>query len=105
MRIYVHNNPELVKQKHKEIQKRHKRSYGDLLDSVPLAEIERWMSASLDLPQDAIRHIRNKHREVFAQRKPIDKAEELPKIQSSTVDASAASEIGCPHKGLAIVSV
>ncbi len=93
MRIYVHNNPELIKQKHRAIQSRHKKTHTDILDNIPLSELEHWLNERLGVSFEIIRAIRKSHREVFAPPKLIDKKVNSPTIPSQSIDSTHAKEV------------
>lgn len=105
LRIYVHNNPELIKQKHREIQKKHKRSYGEMLDSIPLAELEHWLSDRLGILPETLRAIRRKHHEAFSTKKASEPMSvPTPNGSNGKIDSSRVREIaeskGIPFRSL-----
>lgn len=77
-RHYIHNNPYLVKEKYNLMKKRIlKKTNMDILNEMPLVDVERWLSESLELDSRTIKLIIKKHQAVFK----VDKKQE-----SSTID-------------------
>jgi len=65
-RHYIHNNPYLKKQKHKVYRKRtKKKTCIDILNEIPLADLEHWLSDKLNVESTFINSIRRKHKKVF----------------------------------------
>jgi len=66
-RHYIHNNPYLRKQKHKVYRKRTKKiTTVDILNEVPLADLEHWLSDRLNVEPAIINSIRKKHKKAFS---------------------------------------
>lgn len=70
---YVHNNPILNKEKFNKITSRTaKKNFQNVLDEIPLVELEYWLSEKLGLDLKTIRLIRRRHQTIF-NHKNIDK--------------------------------
>lgn len=67
-RHYIHNNPYLQKQKHKVYRKRTKKiTTADILNEIPLADLEHWLSDKLNIESSIINLIRRNHKKAFSQ--------------------------------------
>lgn len=66
-RHYIHNNPYLKKIKHDVLRKNnHKKTTEDVLNEMPLAEIEHWLSDKLAVDSATIKSIRANHKKIFS---------------------------------------
>lgn len=77
-RHYIHNNPYLKKIKHVALRKNNKkRTPKDILNEMPLSDIEHWLSDKLALDSSTIRQVRISHKKVFpeTQESQVDKKE------------------------------
>jgi len=71
-RHYIHDNPYLKKMKHKVYKKRIKKeTASDVLDRMPLADLEFWLSDRVGIDTSIIELIRRKHKISFLKRKPV----------------------------------
>lgn len=67
-RHYIHNNPYLKKIKHDVLRNKcRKRTPTDILNEIPLAEIEHWLSDNLRVDSMTIATIRKNHKRKFAE--------------------------------------
>ncbi len=65
---YIHNNPYLKKIKHDVLRKNgKKKKTADILNEMPLAEIEHWLSDKLGMESSMIRQVRVNHKKVFSE--------------------------------------
>lgn len=72
-RHYIHNNPYLKKIKHEVLRKNNRtKTTADILNEMPLAEVEHWLSDKLGVDSATIRLIRGNHKKVFSESQ-IDK--------------------------------
>ena len=63
---YVHNNPYLKKLKH-DMQKKKskKKTNAEMLDGIPLADLELWLSDKVGVESSVIKTIRSRHKKAF----------------------------------------
>jgi len=72
-RHYIHNNPYLKKLKMEAHRKNNKKKTPkDVLNEMPLPEIEHWLSDTVGIDSSTIRHIRENYKKVFNET-PVDK--------------------------------
>lgn len=77
---YIHNNPYLMRIKHEVLRKKAKKKTNrDIMNEMPLADIEFWLSEDVKVEASIIRHIRDKYKKAFLET-PVDKKEEDTKI-------------------------
>jgi site-specific recombinase XerC len=103
-RHYIHNNPYLVKEKYNILKKRmKKKSNIDILNEIPLADIEHWLSETLEIDSRVIKAIRRKHQAIFVLNKGIDKKNEFTKIDSYISEKEAFERL--EHLAISIHSL
>jgi hypothetical protein len=79
---YIHNNPFLQKMKHKVYRdKGNKKSAHDVLDGIPLADLEHWLSDKLHIDSATVKSIRTHHKKTFID--PLRDQENLNKAYLS----------------------
>jgi integrase len=72
---YIHNNPYLEKIKIAALRKNNKKKTpNDVLNEMPIADLEHWFSDKLAMDSVTIRHIRDSHKKAFCET-PVDKNE------------------------------
>lgn len=88
-RHYIHDNPYLKKLKHGAYRKRIKKeTSSDLLDRIPLPELEYWLSDRLGLDPSITELIRRKHKIAFLRRdKKVDSKQDERKMYISEQEA------------------
>lgn len=81
-RHYIHDNPYLKKLKHKVYKKRIKReTTSEILDGIPLPDLEYWLSDRLGLDSSITELIRRKHKVAFIKKESaVDKEPDDNKI-------------------------
>lgn len=83
---YIHNNPYLKKMKHEVYRKKaKKKSPSEVLDEIPLADIEHWLSAMLEVDAGTIKRFRHYHKKVFDKESKVDKYASVNTIFTSKV--------------------
>jgi len=101
-RHYIHNNPYLVKQKYNIMKKRlMKKSNIDMLNEIPLVDIEQWLSEKLELGPEIIKAIKRKHKSIF--NNEVDKKPELDKIKNYISEKEALDRLS--HLGIPLSSL
>jgi len=77
---YIHNNPYLDKIKITALRKNNKKKTpNDVLNEMPIADLEHWLSERLMMDSVTIRHFRENHKKAFSET-PVDKKSEENKI-------------------------
>jgi hypothetical protein len=100
-RHYIHDNPYLKKLKHTVYRKRiKKQTNADRLTEIPLADLEHWLSDTLQIDSQTIKQIRKNHRRILSP-VSIDTPMEDTMIYISEDDALArVQHLGIPVRAL-----